>query len=134
MQPLNVNDVIGSSQILVRKGRYAYLRANETEIKNHLMITRDDKETTVITEEKNIADTPHSQSVEWFTVLEVHVSQPFTTKGFLAKITQTIANQDMNVLVVATFSKNYILVREEQADLAITALSDIGFAVNREDA
>ena len=126
---MNINEVIKDSKIIVHEGRYAYLLANEEHIGNHFLITKDKDETTIITEEKNIKSLNSKKEVKWFKLIEIKVSTPFVAKGFLAKITKTIADKDLNVLIVSTFSKDYLLVKEETYDLALGALKQIGFPI-----
>ncbi|MFH1564983.1 MAG: ACT domain-containing protein [bacterium] len=132
MKNLTLDEVIKSSKVVVRAGRYAYLKANETTINNHFFISKDEDEITVITEEKNIPNVKYDKDVKWFKLIEIKVSLPFHAKNFLAKITKTISDKDLNVLVVSTFSKDYILVKEETNEIVIEALRKIGFSVEVE--
>jgi len=125
----NINEIIRTSIVIVHKGRYAYVKTDEVEIGDHFLITKDRDETTVITEEKNLQDMEYDKDVKWFKLVEIRVSAPFVAKGFLAKITKTIADKDLNVLVVSTFSKDYVLVREETWETAIKALEEVGFPI-----
>ena len=43
-----------------------------------------------------------------------------------------MADVDLNVLVVSTYSKDYIMVKEEGRETAITALRKAGFPVSEE--
>ena len=134
MTNAGLKDVIRSSPVVVRRGRYAYLKAEaQTEVANHFAIARDEDEITVVTEEANLPRTPFEDQVKWFKLFEVRVSQPFTAKGFIARITQAMAERDLNVLVVSTFSKDYFLVREDSMETAVLALRDLGFPVSIEE-
>ena len=138
MSKLTLNEVIKSSKVVVHKGRYAYLTAQETSaalitINNHFLFSKDQDEITVVTEEKNVPKVQFDKEVKWFKLIEIKVSLPFVAKGFLAKVTKTIADKDLNVLVVSTFSKDYILVREETYLIAVEALKEVGFPVAIED-
>ena len=62
--------IIKSSKVIVRKGRYVYLKAEETALGNHFLIAQDDDEITVITEEKNVAKTKHAEEVKWFKLID----------------------------------------------------------------
>lgn len=125
----NLQKVIESSKVIVHKGKYAYLKAENANLADHFLITKDKDEITIITEEKNLAKIKYSNEVKWFTLIEIQVSMPFVAKGFLAKITKTIAEKDLNILVVSTFSKDYILVKEETSKIAIEALKEVGFPI-----
>ena len=133
MDDAKLNEVIRTSRVVVRRGRYAYLRTEaETASARHFLVARDEDEVTIVTEEANLAKTSFEEQVGWFKLVEVRVSQPFVAKGFIARVTQAIAERDLNVLVVSTFSKDYFLVREEHMDTAISALRDLGFPLSIE--
>ncbi len=125
-------NVIKSSPLIVHKGRYAYLKGNENELKNHFFISQDNDEITIVTKEENIESTKYEKDVKWFKLLEIKISTPFETVGFFAKITNTIASKGLNILILSTFSKDYILVREEKYTIAINALKELGFPIEME--
>jgi hypothetical protein len=121
-----IKKVISESTVIIHKERYAYLRANETEIKNHFMISRDEQETTIITKEENLPNTKFNEVEKWFKLIEVDLSVPFTA-GFVAAITKIVADAGCNAPAISTFSKDYILVRENQIEDATQALKKAGF-------
>ncbi|MBT3406540.1 ACT domain-containing protein [Candidatus Woesearchaeota archaeon] len=133
MTETTLDEVIKSSPVTVLAGRYAYLKGEDTNIRNHFLISKDKDETTIITEEANIKDTKYEKEVKWFKLFEFKVSIPFLAPGFLAKISKTIADKGQNILLVSTFSKDYALIREEHLDLAIKAFQEVGFEVNIEN-
>ena len=127
-------EVISSSQVFVRPGRYAYLKVPSVpDLGDHFLVSRDQDEITVVTEESNLAKISFEEYTKWFTLIEIQVSQPFVTKGFIASISGAIAERDLNILVVSTFSKDYLLVREESKQSAVAALRDLGFSVCLEE-
>jgi len=129
MADQELSEIIKKSEAVMHKGRYAYLKAKEKSEGKHFLISQDKDEITVVTEEKNINEIEYEDSVKWFKLIEIKVSTPFVAKGFLAKVTKTIADKDLNVLIVSTFSKDYILIREEAWETAINALKEAGFPV-----
>jgi hypothetical protein len=124
-----LQEIIEKSKVIVHKGRYGYLKTEKEPITPCFLVAKDIDEITVIVSEEDRQNIEYINFVGWFKLIEIKVSEPFTAKGFLAKIAKTIADQDLNVLVVSTFSKDYILIREEASERAINALSEIGFSV-----
>jgi len=123
----NIDKIIATSQVVVHAGRFAYLKAKEMTGK-FFMVAHDEDEITIVVEEKDLTQ-DYVESVKWFSLIEIKVSMPFIAKGFLAKVTDAIAKAGLNILAISTFSKDYILVREESKDDAIRALKDIGFPI-----
>jgi len=130
MDTPGLDEVVRTSEVVVHRGRYAYLKARQAGPGDHFLVARDADEVTVVTEERNVASTEHTESTHWFVLMEIRVSMPFVAKGFLAKVTATMADVDLNVLVVSTYSKDYIMVREEGRATAIAALRQAGFPVS----
>ncbi|MFA7245353.1 MAG: ACT domain-containing protein [Candidatus Magasanikbacteria bacterium] len=133
MENPTLQEVIQSSEVVVHKGRYAYLKATqETSFDGHFLVSKDKDETTVVTEEANLFKVKYDKDEKWFKLFEIKVSLPFLAKGFLARVTKTVSDEGLNVLVVSTFSKDYILVREETYKQAMEALTKIGFPLKDE--
>ena len=123
---------IKASKIIVRPGRYAYLKAQEAvDLGKHFFVSQDEDEVTVVTEEEYVKEVSFSDRVEWFKLLEIRVSKPFLVKGFLAAISKTVADADLNVLIISTFSKDYVLLREESVEEGLKALEGLGFQINK---
>ncbi len=51
--------------------------------------------------------------------------------GITAKFSTALANADINLCVIATYETDYILVKQEKLQLAITALQHAGFLVQQ---
>jgi hypothetical protein len=127
-----LDEIIMSSKVVVHKERYAYLKAIKPVKGKHFLVSQDDDEVTIVTEEKNVSSVEFEKSIKWFRLFEISISKPFLAKGFLAKVTKTIAEAGLNILVVSTFSKDYILIKEEDSGKAVDALKSIGFMVAKE--
>ncbi len=130
METLSLDEVVRTSQVFVHQGRYAYLKVRQVGPGDHFLVASDADEITVVTEECNVSSTEYSASTQWFVLIEVQVSMPFVAKGFLARVTGLMADADLNVLVVSTYSKDYIMVREEGRDTATAILRQAGFPVS----
>ena len=128
---MKLEEVVRSSQVIVRDGRYAYFKAKGKQSGDHFLVAQDKDEVTIVTEEGNLESVNYDSAEKWFKLIEIQVSAPFVATGFLAKVTGTIAHKNLNLLVVSTFSKDYILVREEEHEIALQALSEAGFPLKR---
>lgn len=59
----------------------------------------------------------------------IRVSKPFAAPGFLAAVCAAIASTDTSLLVMSTFTFDYVFVREGSAEIARTALEERGLQV-----
>ncbi len=125
-----LDEEIKLSEVIVHPGRYAYLKTNKQVLGDHFLITKDADEITIVTEENNVNLVDFSEETKWFKLFEIRANTPFLTVGFIATITKSIADKGLNVLVVSTYSKDYIMIKDEKSNQAVDALKGLGFTVN----
>lgn len=124
-----LQEIISKSSFQVINGWYVYAKVRSLDDNTgHFMVTRDKDEITVVTQTKNVEDLDlieHNQ--HQYQLLTLNVSVPFYAVGFLAAITETIAQEGLNILVVSTYPKDYIFIREGGLEKATQALIKLGF-------
>ncbi len=121
-----ISEVIKTSSIIIHSGRYIYLKTKDKNLNNHFFVSQDKDEISVVTEEKNLNSVKYSDSVGWFKLIEIKLSVPFL-QGFLSKVIKPIADAGYNTLIVSTFSKDYILTKEENIEEVINIFKQMGF-------
>lgn len=90
-------------------------------------MTVDKDEITVVTKEENIGDLELvEKNKNYWKLIETDPVIPFYVVGYLAALSNAIAQKGINVLIVSTYSKDYLLVIEETLDKAIEALIGLG--------
>lgn len=130
---MDLKEAIPKSIATVMKGTYVYVKTNELEKPDiHFMVSKDKDEITIITKKENINNLKVIELVGDYKLIEFKPAVPFQTVGFLAKIAEVIANQGMNILIVSTFSKDYIMIKEEYCEKGLKALKDTGFPIEYE--
>ncbi|MFH1771154.1 MAG: ACT domain-containing protein [archaeon] len=93
------------------------------------MTTRDNDEITVVALEEDVEKVNYSSITKWFKLFEIRPKTPFLAVGFIATITKELAATGLNVLVVSTYSKDYILLKEEDAEKGVNVLKEMGMDV-----
>ena len=121
-----IEDVIKTSSILIHPSRYIYLKTTDKNLANHFFVSQDKDETSIVTEEKNLNSVKYSDSVGWFKLIEIKLSVPFL-QGFLSRVIKPIADAGFNTLIVSTFSKDYILIKENNIKEVTIILKQMGF-------
>lgn len=127
MRP-KIEEVIKTSSIIIHSGRYIYLKTKDKNLGPHFFISQDKDEVTIVTEEKNLNTVNYLGIVKWFKLIEIKLSVPFF-QGFLSRVIKPIADAGYNTLIISTFSKDYILTREENINQVAKILVDTGFKV-----
>lgn len=126
----DLKKIISSSSFILHEGRFIYTKVRiAPPTGKHFLISKDNDEITVVTKEENIGELDLiEKNKDYYSLIELKVSLPFYTVGFLATVSSAIANKGMNILIVSTYSKDYILVREEHEKNAILTLTELGFS------
>jgi len=124
------SDAIRNSPVRLVPGRYAVLRcADVPDGSGWFMIARDPDEVTVIVEESAIPESHILETDGGYGLIEIRVATGFESAGLLATVTRALAEAGLNTLVVSTYSKDYVLLKEESVAAGLQALSGIGFRV-----
>lgn len=108
--------IIKQSSFEVQDGKYVYAKVRSIpEDKNHFMASQDKDEITVVTREENLQDLDLiERNKDNYSLIALNVSVPFYSVGFLATVSNAIAKARMNILIVSTYSKDYIMVKEDK--------------------
>jgi hypothetical protein len=113
-----------------------YVFASASAVRNpekHLMITRDEKETTVVTLPENLGDLDIIElNPDRWLLLAIDCANPFYCVGFIAKISAAISAAGIDILVVSTFTRDWLLVKEEEGERAARVLEGVGVIRNTE--
>lgn len=125
----DLKKIIESSTFTLHKGRFIVAKVKIAPlIDDHFMVSKDQDEISVITREENLGKLDLiEKNKDFYVAFELKISLPFYAVGFLAAVTNAIGSRGMNNLVISTYSKDYVLVREEHLEKAQQALLDLGF-------
>ncbi len=116
--------VLSETTYEIIPGDYYYLKADRLPQGRHFMVSDDGDEITVVTAvPEGVAVVDRNR--ETYALLRLNVAVPFYSVGFLAAVTNAIASRGVDLLIVSTFSKDYVLVRKQDLDAAVTALEEV---------
>ncbi len=106
---------------------YAKLEKAPPDVEQHFLVSKDEDEVTVVTKLENYEGLgAKERNKDDYSLFELRVAVPFYAVGFLASVTSAIASKGANILVISTYSKDYILVRTEHTQLAAEVLNGLG--------
>lgn len=121
--------IIKSSSFALHEGRYIYAKVKTAPpIDDHFMVSKDKDEITVVTREENLKKLDLiEKNKEFYLLIELRVSIPFYCVGLLAEVANILRGKNMNILLISTYSKDYVMVYSENLEKATQALLDLGF-------
>jgi len=92
------------------------------------MVTRDEKETTVVTTPENLGDLDLvSVHPDRWRLLSIDCSHPFECVGFIATVANPFRAAGVDILFTSTFTRDWVFVKEESSVLAAKVLESAGF-------
>lgn len=124
-----VQKIIRGSRFVIEPEIFVYTKvATYPKEGGHFFVSQDTDEITVVTtidklEELDLIE----RNKEDYKLLALEVSVPFYSVGFLAVVSNAIAREQMNILLVSTYSKDYLLVKQDDLPKTEQILLSLGF-------
>lgn len=120
--------IIEQSSFEIQDGIYIYAKVSSKPSTDHFMISQDKDEITVVTTEDKLGELDLiERNKDNYKLIALNVSVPFYSVGFLATVSSAIAKGGMNILIISTYSKDYIMVKEDRLEEAKEVLLSLGF-------
>lgn len=113
-----------SNKIIVSSKNYAIAQSSKT-IDGAFANIIDKNEITVIIEQDKLKDAKKIEKD--FRLITFDMVLPFSTTGFISRISSALAKEKISIFVISSFSTDHILVKEKDLDKALKVLTKIGF-------
>jgi hypothetical protein len=125
-----LQEVIDCSWFTIDEGTFAYTKVREIKnVKNHLIITQDSDETTVVTDIKNLKDLGYyERNAENWKLINIRCGNPFYCVGFLAAISSQTALNGLDITMTSTYTNDYVMCKEEELEQCTNLLISLGFS------
>jgi len=115
-------------KVYVWKETFVIIKAKKPSINAFANII-DHNETTVIIEQSKYNDEDVIEIEKDWKILTFDMILPFGLVGFLAKISQLLADEKISIFAISTYSTDHLLIREKDLTRAEEKLKDIGFII-----
>ena len=128
-----LQQIIKTSTFETQPGIYQYLKIKKVnDLGKHFFVSKDDDETTIVTRKEYAGKIDLiEKNKDYWRLIALNNSSPFYSVGFLATVSSSIAKAGMNVLIISTYSKDYIMVRRQNFPKIIQILKKLGFKINK---
>ena len=125
----DLKKVIQTSWFTIENGLYVYAKVTNVHTpENHLIVTRDSDEITVVTKTSNLADLgDYERNPDNWVLLNIKCGNPFYCEGFLAAIASAFASKGIDITLTSTYTNDYVMVQQNNIDKATSLLKNIGF-------
>lgn len=124
-------EMFSKSTFNISKEKYIYAKVKSLPLNSdHFMISQDKDEITVVSNMNNISslDIVEKNDNLW-RLVSLKLYAPFMA-GTLATINSACAKKGLNNLIVSTYSKDYLIVKDSQITQIKEVLNELGFKEN----
>ncbi len=124
-------EMLSKSTFNISSEQYVYAKVKSLPLNsNHFMVSQDKDEITVVTDINNISSLNIiEKNNNLWRLVSLNLSTPFMA-GTLATINSACANKGLNNLVVSTYSKDYLVIKDSQINQIKEVLNELGFKEN----
>jgi hypothetical protein len=129
---MDSTDFLQDSVVRILTETYAICRADRGH-PNAFATVRDGTETTVVIDETDVDSLDASDVVSGWKRLTFEIELPFELVGFLATVATALADADVSVFVLSSYSTDHLFVRQSDLDTAVTQLKKLGCVVDGDD-
>lgn len=127
---VKVEEVIKGGTFSVQEEKYAILRTTKI-IPDIFAAINDGNEITLVMEQYRAKHSLTNESIEAFDpnwrIITFNMELPFELVGFIATVSKVLAEKNISIFSISSFSTDHILVKDDVIDEAINALKSIGF-------
>lgn len=125
---MELQDYFKNGRVYVWKETFAIVKSKKT-CSNAFANIVDKNEITVIIEQSKVNEDDVIEIERGWEMLTFDMVLPFGLVGFLAKISQALADEKIPIFAISAYSTDHILVREEDLAKAVKKLESLGLAV-----
>ena len=129
---MGVEDYFKSGKIKIWKEKFAVIKSKHP-IADSFAVINDKNEITAVIDQSKIEENSNNIiniEKDW-KILTFDMILPFGLVGFLAKISKILADENISIFVISSYSTDHILIKEKNLNRALEKLSELGFIVNR---
>jgi hypothetical protein len=122
--------VLQDCVVVVAPESYAVVTTDD-EVPGAFATVDDGRERTHVVAEERLDDVETDRCEPGWARLTFDVDLPFDLVGFLAVVASALAERDVSVFVLSAYSTDHVLVRRDDLDAALAALTDLGCSIRR---
>jgi len=115
-------------KVIVWKDKFAVAKARRS-VEDAFAVIKDKNEITVIAEQQKINAEDVIEVRGGWKILTFDAVLPFDLIGFLATISRALAEENISILAISSYSTDHILVMEKDLGKAIKKLESLGVRI-----
>ena len=127
---MKAEDYFRNGKVYVWKETFAVVKSKKTYPKAFANII-DKNETTVIIDQSKFNEKDGIEIEKDWKILTFDMVLPFGLVGFMAKVSQALADEKISIFAISAYSTDHVLVKEKDLSKAIKKLENLGCIVEK---
>jgi len=126
---LRIEDYLNNGEIFVWKEKFAIAKTKRP-IKGAFAVVMDrDEITTIMERDKLPLDPVVEVDEDNWRIITFDMLLPLDLVGFIAKISNAIAEEGVNILYISSYTRDHLLIQEKHLPTAVAKLEKLGCRV-----
>ncbi|MFH1589734.1 MAG: ACT domain-containing protein [archaeon] len=125
---MKLEDYFKNSKVIVWKENFAVVKSKKSYPEAFANII-DKNETTVVIEENKVNKNDIIEIERNWKILTFDMVLPFELVGFIAKISEILAKENISIFVISAYSTDHILIKKKDLEKTKEKLKSIGCVV-----
>lgn len=125
---MKAEDYFRNGKVYVWKETFAVVKSKKT-YPNAFANIIDKNETTVIIDQSKFNEKDAIEIEKDWKILTFDMVLPFGLVGFMAKVSQALADEKISIFAISAYSTDHVLVKEKDLNKTIKKLENLGCIV-----
>ena len=125
---MKAEDYFRNGKVYVWKETFAVIKSKKTYPTSFANII-DKNETTVIIDQSKFNEKDAVEIEKDWKILTFDMVLPFGLVGFMAKVSQALADEKISIFAISAYSTDHVLVKQKDLNKAIKKLENLGCIV-----
>jgi hypothetical protein len=125
---MELENYFKNGKVYVWKETFAVVKSKRP-LSDAFAVIQDKKEITVVIDQSKVNYKDVIEIEKDWKILTFDMFLPFESVGFLAKVSKVLADENISILAISTYSTDHVLVKEKDLPKAIKKLENLGCTV-----
>ena len=122
---MELEDYFKKGKVYVWKETFAVVKAKRP-LPDAFAVIQDKNEITVVIDQSRVNDEDVIELEKSWKLITFDMILPFGLVGFLARVSQALADENISIFAISAYSTDHILVKQKDLPQAINKLENLG--------
>ena len=125
---MELEEYFKNGKVYVWKENFAVIKAKNP-MNDAFAVIQDKDEITVVIDQTKVKDEDVIEIDKDWKIITFDMVLPFELVGFLAKVSEVLAEESISIFAISAYSRDHILIKEKDVEKALKKLEGLGCVV-----